>query len=646
MGAGEQEPSSQTGAASAPVVPVLERPAGPIPERTPGLGHHAPVNFKFLEQLKRRNVGRVGLLYIGVAYVVLEVFELFSHLLDMPHWARRTAVLLAALGFPVALLLAWAYEVTPEGLKPTSEVPPQESIAKQTGRRLDRAIIVVLALALAYFVADKFWLSKHDTTSLAHETEGRPQADAQEGKSTGMAPAPVAPISDKSIAVLPFVDMSEKKDQEYFADGMAEEILDVLAKIPGLKVIGRTSSFSFKGKNDDLRTIGAKLNAAHVLEGSVRKSAGQVRITTQLINTKTGTHEWSETYDRPIGEVLKLQDSIAGAVARELQLTVAPDYVNGRYFPRNVEIYDLYLRGRHAFDRHDSGALDEAATLFQKALDRDPTFADAAVWFAWARSTQGQVTLLPPATAFEQARRAAATALVLDPNNAGAHAVLANIYIVYDWDWGAAERELQKVEALAPGSVDSFYGGGELSLALGRWDDALRQIKASLAQDPIDPYKLLKLLLLQARLGHLAEAETAARRLLDIRPTFAWAHYYFGLVLLARGDRDGALLAMQQEAFDAARQQGLPIIYHALGRRADSDGALAELLRDQSDSNAVGIADVYALRSQVDEAMHWLERAYSQKDPELWFIKAEIELKSITADPRYRAFLRKMNLPD
>jgi len=507
--------------------------------------------------------------------------------------------------------------------------PPETPKASQRRSRILVALAVIFTVTPAYFALEKIWRSKHISA-----------------ERTATAAAPAVTISDKSIAVLPFADMSEKHDQEYFADGMAEEILDVLAKVPGLMVIGRTSSFSFKGKNEDLRTIGAKLNAAYILEGSVRKSAGQVRITTQLINTRTGTHEWSETYDRSIGEVLKLQDSIAGAVARELQLTVAPDYLNARPTPKTIEIYNLYLRGRHALDRHDSEGLDEAATLFQTVLDRDPAFADAAVWLASTRSLQAQVGFLPAAAAFEQARQAAATALKLDPNNAGAHAALANIYIVYDWDWSAAERELKRAEALAPGSMDALYGQSKLSLTLGHWADALRRIRALVAQDPLEPNNLVRLSQIQARLGRLAEAETASRRLLDIHPTFAWAHYYLGLTLLARGDRDGALLAMQQEIADEARQQGLAIVYHALGRKADSDAALAIMLRDQSDANAVGIADVYALRGQIDEAMHWLERAYSQKDPELWFIKAEVELKSLAANPRFGAFLRKMKLPE
>jgi TolB-like protein len=463
----------------------------------------------------------------------------------------------------------------------------------------------------------------------------------------GKAQAPVvAAISDKSIAVLPFADMSQKKDQEYFGDGMAEEILDLLAKIPGLTVIGRTSSFQFKGKNEDLRKIGTELNAAYVLEGSVRNSGDRVRITAQLINTRTGAHEWSETYDRPIGDVLKLQDAIAAAVVRELQLTVAPDYLNSRPAAKDLEVYELYLRGRHAFDRHESGAFDEAAALFQRALDRDPTFTDAEVWLGWTRSSQGQMEFLAPNIAFEDARRAAMIALKQDPNRADAHAVLGAIHTIYDWDWAAAEHEFRQVAVLAPGGMDAIYGQELLSLTFGRWDDALRNIKAAIGQDPLDPDGYFLLSSLQTTRGHLPEAEVAARRVLDIHPSFGYAHYYLGLILMLRGDREGALLQMQRETTDEGKQQGLAIVFNALGRRMESDAHLAGMLRDQADGNAMGIADVYALRGQPDEAMHWLERAYVQKDPELYVVKCEAELQSLRTDPRYKAFLKKMNLPE
>jgi TolB-like protein/Tfp pilus assembly protein PilF len=459
-------------------------------------------------------------------------------------------------------------------------------------------------------------------------------------------PPQAVAITDKSIAVLPFTDMSEKKDQEYFADGMAEEILDLLTKIPGLTVIGRTSSFQFKGKNEDLRAIGTKLNAAYVLEGSVRNSGDQVRITAQLVNTRTGAHEWSETYDRHIGDVLKLQDAIAAAVVRELQLTVAPEFLNSRASVKNTDAYDLMLRGRHAYDRGDQEGLDEAVRLFKQALDRDPTFADAESELAITYLSQTGISPLGQAAGVEQARRTATNALKLDPKSAKAHAVLSVIHRTYDWDWAAAERELQQAMAIAPNSPGVLLSEAGLSSTLGRWDDALRQIKAALTQDPINPVALNMLSDIQVSRGHLPEAEAAARRVLDIRPTYGYGHYNLAFLLLERGDRDAALIEMQQETVDEGKQEGLAIVYYALGRKAESDAALAGMLKDQANENALGIAEVYAFRGQSDEAMHWLERAYVQKDAYLFSIKGDPLLKNLEADPRYKVFLRKMNLPE
>jgi TolB-like protein/lipoprotein NlpI len=449
-----------------------------------------------------------------------------------------------------------------------------------------------------------------------------------------------------SIAVLPFTDMSERKDQEYFGDGMAEEILDLLIKIPGLAVIGRTSSFQFKGRSEDLRVIGTKLNAAYVLEGSVRKSGDRVRVTAQLVDTQDGVHVWSEKYDRSVGDVLRLQDAIAAAVARALQLTVASRYVQSRAAVVNMDAYDLMLRGRHAADRWDREGLDEAVALLQQALDLDATSADAAAQLAFTYESQGEEGFLTSSVAFERARRAASEALRLDPTNLLGHHVLGLIHLIYDWDWGAAEREFQQVATLAPGSSDAQIGGGLLSLAFGRWDDAVRQLKASLAQDPLDPATLVVLSWVQVRRGHLSEAEAAIRRALDIRPTYSWGRYYLSLVLLARGHPDAALLEIQQETDDVVKQASLAIVYYALGRIPEADAALACILKEQTDWNAFGIAEVYAFRGQSDTAMYWLERAHAQKDPGLYYIKGDPPLKSIAADPRFKAFLRKMNLPE
>jgi tetratricopeptide (TPR) repeat protein len=420
----------------------------------------------------------------------------------------------------------------------------------------------------------------------------------------------------------------------------------VLAKIPGLTVIGRTSSFQFKGKNADLRTIGMQLNAAHVLEGSVRNSGDQVRITAQLINARTGAHEWSETYDRHIGDVLKLQGAIAAAVVRELQLTVASGDLNSRSTLKNADAYDLILRGRHAADRWDREGLDEAVTLFKQALDRDATSADAAADLAFTYYKLGVDNFLSPALAFEQGRSAASMALKLDPKSALAHYVLGKIHIAYDWDWAAAEREFQQLATLTPGSSYAPQGEARLSLVLGRWDDGLRQIKAALALDPLDVNAFQNLAMIQLGHGHLPEAEAAARRGLEIRPTYSFGHFYLGFIVLARGDPNAALLEMQQETTDDGQLEGLAMAYWALGRKADSDTALARLVKDHADVAANLIAAAYAFRGQVDETMHWLERAFAQKDEDLVNIKWELPQKSLAVDPRFKAFLRKMNLPE
>jgi TolB-like protein/Flp pilus assembly protein TadD len=531
-----------------------------------------------------------------------------------------------------------------EGERTASEIGPATTPSADTataahskGRRnqiLLAAGGILFVVALAAVLTDKFWLAKQVVPD---------QLPAKVIPAT--LPTTVA-MSDKSIAVLPFTDLSEKKDQEYFADGMAEEILDLLAKIPGLTVIGRTSSFEFKGRNEDLRTIGTKLNAAYVLEGSVRKSGEQLRITAQLINTRTGAHEWSETYDPRIGDVLKLQDAIAAAVVRELQLTVESGVLNSRTVLKSAEAYDLMLRGRHSADRWDKDGLNEAQSLLRQALQLDPTSAEAIAEQAYTFVEQGEAGYLLPAQAFERARDAAEASVKMDPKNVLAHLVLGRVHLTYDWDWAAAEKEFRYVSTLAPGNADALLGEALLAMTFGRWDDAATQVKAALIRDPLNPKTLYTLAEIEMRRGQFPESENAARRVLDIRPTFPWTHWLLGIVALKRGDRDGALGEMLKEPTDDGRLYGLAIVYHSLGRKSESDAALAQMVKMHSDGNASGIAQVYAYRGQYDEAMLWLERAYAQKDPFLGYVKAEIEPLMPTGDPRFKAFLRKMNLPE
>jgi TolB-like protein/Tfp pilus assembly protein PilF len=463
------------------------------------------------------------------------------------------------------------------------------------------------------------------------------------GSRGDQAPA-VAAISDKSIAVLPFTDMSEKKDQEYFADGMAEEIIDLLVKIPGLKVISRTSSFQFKGKTEDLHSIGTQLGVAYVLQGSVRKSGDRLRVTAQLINSRDGAHVWSETYDRDLSDVLKMQDEIAIALVRALQIEVGADIVS-RPALRNTEAYTLYLQGRHAVDRFDRQGEEQAISDFERVLELDPSFAPAELGLSDAYFVLGLNGFMPPAVAYEKARQASERALTLDPNSAFAHAQLGEIHRNYDWDWAAADRELKQALALAPADGNILFSASGLSVSMGRWDEALKQVNAALAQDPLNQPTYFSLSLIQERRGRLEEAEAAARRSLEVNPTAPFGHFLIGSMLLDRSQPESALTEFSKEIVDGARLAGSAMAYFALGRKADSDAALAQMIKGQANRPYL-IARIYGFRGEQDKALKWLERAYEQKDSVLILVKGDPAFKKIEGDPRYKAFLRKMNLPE
>ena len=483
------------------------------------------------------------------------------------------------------------------------------------------AVVVAVLLAGGYFLVDEAWRAKPATVGST------------------------AVISDKSIAVLPFADMSEKKDQEYFADGMAEEILDLLARIPGLKVISRTSSFQFKGKNEDLRSIGTQLGVAYVLEGSVRKSGDRLRVTAQLINSKDGTRLWSQSYDRDLSDVLKMQDEIAASLVRAFQIEVGTGEFADRPALRNTEAYTLYLQGLHAYARTDQQGAEQSVTDFQRSLDLDPSFAAAAEGLAGAYFVLGQWGFMPAADAFDRCRQAAALALKLDPNLANAHLQLSEVYRAADRDWPAADRELKLAQALAPNDANVLFIAAVQSQNLGRWDDVLRFVNASLAQDPLNPSAYNVLSLAQLRLGQMPESEAAARRTLEISPTYAGAHFFLGLVLLARNQPEAALAEMQKESQSVARLGGSAMAFFALGIKAESDAALAQMLKNHANRPLL-ISSVYAFRGELDEALKWLERAYEQKDPSLLLLKSQLMFDKLEGDPRYKALLKKMNLPE
>ena len=496
---------------------------------------------------------------------------------------------------------------------------------------------VGLIFTMAGFVAfDRFVLSKHVVSS------------SQRADSTArFAASKSAAVSGQSIAVLPFIDMSEKHDQEYFGDGMAEEILNLLVKIPDLKVIGRTSSFRFKGKADDLRTIGAALDAAYVVEGSVRRSGDHIRVTAQLIDARDGVHRWSETYDRDARDILKIQGEIAAGLVRALQLEVtAADQLLIRKSVRNSEAYDVYLRGLHASNRYDQAGFEEAVSDFRRALELDPTFILAAEQLATNLASLTDWGYLPTQSGWEQARVSAQEALKLDSKSGRAHAVLGYVHTLYDMDWPGAEEEFRTALALSPHDPMVLEYSAMERLAVGKWADTLHLLDSATTADPLDPGIYEVRVWAYLRMGRFAEAMSASRRLLEIAPTYAWGHYDLGLSLLLNGTLADALEEIQQETAVEGRLSGLAVVYQALHRTKDANEALARLETDHASDGAMDIARVHAFRGQKDAAFKWLDRAYTQRDTELFLVKGDPLLRSLAGDPRYGAFLRKMTLPE
>lgn len=447
-----------------------------------------------------------------------------------------------------------------------------------------------------------------------------------------------------SIAVLPFVDMSANKDQQYFAEGMAEEVISLLAHVPGVRVIGRSSSFQFRGRNEDLRTIGRLLGAAYLVDGSVRRSGNRLRVTAQLIDTQDGAGVWAQSYDNTVEDALSVQEQIATGLVRALQVAIGIDYPS-RSRLKSGAVYDLYLRGRYALDRLDRVGFESAAGYFQQALELDPTAIRVAESLSLVQTYIAEWGYAPPGEGFARARAAAEKVLQLDPDSAVAHTHLALIHAVHDWDWTAAVTKIRRALDFEPRDPGILVAAGFIHLALHRLAEAMSFFNAACALDPLGPAAHSGLGTVCYRTGRLADAEAQFCRALEISPTFLWAHWALGTVLLAAGKLDAALSHMQQADAEGGADAGLAMVYHAMGQATESEAALSRATQLYAGHWAYGLAEVHAYRGDSDRAFAWLERAYSQKDVALYRVKGDPLIRNLESDARYPAFLRKMNLP-
>ena len=538
----------------------------------------------FFAELKRRHVYKVAVAYAVVGWLLLQLASILFPAFEAPAWVMKVFIALVAAGFPIALILAWAFDLTPEGITRTDDVA---SAPRRRGGRLWIYIILVGAgLSVGLFFL---------------------------GRYTASAPGTAA-TGEKSIAVLPLVNQSGDPAQEYFSDGLTEELINGLGQIPELRVIGRNSSFHLKGKGGDSRAIGQALGVAHLLEGSVRKMGDRVRIGVQLVNAADGSQRWSDTYNRELKDIFAVQEEIAKAVADQLRVRLLGDSAGVTSVPsnQNLAAYTAFLQATSHFEKTTAASAKEATALADEAIRLDPKYAEAYALKARALNFLAIGEGARGRPKFEEARAAARTALALKPDLASAHAALAYIHMFCDWDFPAAEAELAAVRQKDASAVNNL---ASLRAIQGRWDEviALRQEAVRLEPLYADYRRILAIALLRA--GRLDEAEASLRKALELHPEARLVHYGLGLLAVLRGDLDTALHEAELER--DGNTWPLAVVRYARGERAEADAALKALIAEAPDRNSVRIAIVYAFRGEADQMLEWLNRAYTQREPTL-----------------------------
>ncbi len=593
-----------------------------------GQGKTSTIMWLFTE-LKRRNVIRVGTAYLVTSWLLIQVAETIFPLFGLGGEPARIVVILLAIGFPLVIVFAWLYELTPEGLMLERDVDRSRSIVHDTGKRLDRAIIVVLALAVGYFAFDKFVLDPERDAI-------REEAAAQQARSEAL----VESFGERSIAVLAFENLSDDVSNEYFSDGISEELLNLLANIPELRVISRSSAFSFKDKDLTIPEIAQELRVDHILEGSVRKAGKQVRITAQLIEARTDTHLWSETYDRELDNIFAIQDEIAAKVVELLKLTILGDVP--KVTEHNAEAYALGLQARYLGRQRTPDALQKSIDLLERALELDPGYTTAWADLAGGYTRLADQGLIPIEEGYTLALEAANRALALDPEEASAHARLGLIAVAYDRDLGAAAQHYRRALALEPGNVNIIGNAANMSRHLDRLDQAIALGEYAVVLDPVNPFANSNLGLSYLYAGRPDQAISAFETALTLSPGFIGAHYFIGTALLMKGEFESALASMQREADEGWRLMGLVMAQFALGREAASEAALTELIEKYESDAAYNIAYVLAFRGESDRAFAWLDKAVAHDDPGLAEIASEPLFANIHSDPRWLPFLQSI----
>src|SRR5689334_22431377 len=579
----------------------------------------------FFSELKRRNVYKVAIAYLIVGWLAVQVATQVFPFLEIPNWVVRLVIVLVAIGFPIALVIAWAFELTPGGIKRTESADAAGKHSR--GGAWIVVVVIAAALSLGLFLLGRY--------TAGHVTVRQAAIPARIEATTA--------IAQKSIAVLPLINESGDPKDEYFSDGLSEELIAALAQIRELKVIGRSSSFRFKDRKEEPKTIGEKLGVTTLLEGTVRKQGERVRIVAELINAADGIELWTRTFDRELKDIFAVQQEIAEAVASSLKVTLLGSDELSSATPKNTEAHNAYLQGHYYFHRRNLEDYRRAFGYYDEAIRLDPDYALAYAERSEAWTLVGDLTG-EGKTAWPKARSDAEKAVAIAPGLAEAHAALGWVRFFTEWKFTEGLSELKRARELAPANPTANDLLARVIVYLGKLDEAEKQARQAVELDPLatSPHNNLARILWYE--GKLDEADAVARKGAELQPTAASSRRWQVLVAIRRGDSESALREAQAEPDESYRRFELALAQYARGNQKAADAALADLMANNRGLD-YQVAQVYAVRGDKEKAFEWLQIALDNHDTGMLALLVEPLLKSLRDDPRYKTLIAKMNFP-
>lgn len=586
--------------------------------------------MSFFAELKRRNVIRACAVYAAGSWLLIQIAETTFPAFGLGDGAVRLVIVTLAIGLVPAMLLAWAFEWTPEGVKRDRDVDRDPAALRQAARRADRAIMSVLALAVGFFAFDKFVLDPGRDAA-------RERAAADRARSEALA----SPSRDRSIVVLPFANLSGDAEQEYFSDGITTELLHLLARMPELRVISPSSAFAYKGKDVNVKQVAEDLDVAYVLEGSVRATGDRVRITAQLVDAISDTQLWSESYDRTFDDIFAIQDSIAREVVPQLRVQIVGEVPT---LPQTTpEAYRLFLQAQHAYGQRTTGGYARALELVSQALALDDEFAPNWTLLASSYINQVLTDQRPYVEGYELAIEASDRALALAPDWAFSHTTKAWIAMSYQRDYALSARHFRRARELLPNDAVVLGNSAVLARAIGHIDDAIELTRRSIELNPVSSISYANLANYLMLTGWLAEAEAAARRGMDLSPGSSYPVGMLATIQVLTERYEEAVESADGVDNQPSRLMLLSLAWYGLGNEAKSDEALQALVRDHADQWAWYVAVCYAWRGDSDAAFEWLDRAIDESQT-TYGVNTNRFLRPLHGDDRWEPMLERIGL--